>query len=57
MKPEVHERIAELCARIQTETDDLTFTQLVRELNRLLDEAEPRSKLAIDRNPSTISAA
>ena len=36
--PDADGRIRELIAQIQTEPDPVTFTSLVEELNRLLDE-------------------
>ena len=38
MTPEEQERMSELCRRITTEKDPLVFTQLVEELNDLLDQ-------------------
>ena len=42
MTPEEHERMNELCNRLQVEQDNHTFTELVAELNNLLERKEGR---------------
>lgn len=52
MKPEVYQRVTELCAKIQTEADNDKFFQLIQELNHLLEEADTLQKLPPKKSPS-----
>lgn len=49
MTPEARKRMSELCDKIQTEQDHVKFTDLVRELNRILDEADNLLKYPPDK--------
>jgi len=44
MTPQESERLNKLCALIETEKDTTKFTELVRELEDLLDRKEQRLK-------------
>jgi hypothetical protein len=55
MQADVSQRMAELCEKIKSESDPGKFTQLLEELNRLIDEANARPKPPT--NGSTISTA
>lgn len=50
--PDERERMAILCERIATEQDRQKFTQLVDELNELLDRKDER--LRVNQNSSSI---
>lgn len=42
MSPEERERMHEICAKLQVEQDHIKFTQLMSELNNLLECKEHR---------------
>lgn len=42
MTPEERERMYEICSKLQVEQDSNTFTQLMTELNNLLERKEQR---------------
>ena len=42
MTPDERERLNQLCSRIQTEKDQAKFSQLLTELNELLEKKEQR---------------
>jgi hypothetical protein len=52
MSPEERERVHKICAQVQVEQDRQRFTELITELNRILERKEQRLEERENQQPA-----